>query len=264
MYGRNESYKYLGKELSLSGECKSQVTNTITLIYQNQLVTFGFKVSALNNLALAKVIRHLCNTRIDEVSLQKFDDVVTSTVRKMYGLYSTTTQVVIYLPRKLRGIGIKRISNVYRTTRLAFLIKMLNHPVQSFSYVARESLKLDMKKRNVDMSTDEDNNFLGYELKCDGDFLKSKSSFGSYSAWPEMLRYARKIGIRVCFLDDNAMVLVNGRWLDDKCDLQKALFNITVERELEKAKSLSIQGSFLGMEDIQLKSSHSFLYTTGV
>ena len=31
VYGRNEAYKYLGKELSLSGECKSQVTDTITL-----------------------------------------------------------------------------------------------------------------------------------------------------------------------------------------------------------------------------------------
>ena len=40
---------------------------------------------------------------------------------------------------------------------------------------------------------------------------------------------------------------------------QKALFNITVERELERAKSLSIQGLFLGMEDTQLKSSHSCL-----
>ena len=29
------------------------------------------------------------------------------------------------------------------------------------------------------------------------------------------------------------MVLVTGRWLDDKCDLQKVLFNITVERELK-------------------------------
>ena len=121
---------------------------------------------------------------------------------------------------------------------------MLNHPVRSFSYVARESLKLDMKKKNVDMSTEEDNNFMGYELKCDGDFLKSKSSFGSYSDWLEMLRYVRKIDVRDCFLDDNAMMLVNGKWLDDKCDLQKALFNITVERELEKAKSLSIQGEF--------------------
>ena len=37
-------------------------------------------------------------------------------------------------------------------------------------------------------------------------------------------------------------MLVNG--MDDKCDLQKALFNIAVERELEKAKSLSIQSEF--------------------
>ena len=95
-----------------------------------------------------------------------------------------------------------------------------------FLYVARESLKLDMKIRNVDISTDEDNNSLGYELKCDGVFLKSKSSFGSYLEWPEMLKYARKIGRLKSLLsiNDKATVLVHGRWLDDKCDRQKALF----------------------------------------
>ena len=212
-------------------------------MFKDLVLKIKISSSALNNVALAKVVHHFCNTRI--VSLQKFDEILTSVpfakcmvcTLQQHKLSSTCHW-------SLELIGIKRISDVYRTTRLAFLIEMLNHPVRSFSYVARESLKLDMKKKNVDMSTEEDNNFMGYELKCDGDFLKSKSSFGSYSDWLEMLRYVRKIDVRDCFLDDNAMMLVNGKWLDDKCDLQKALFNITVERELEKAKSLSIQGEF--------------------
>ena len=105
VYGRNEAYKYLGKELSLSGECKSQVMESQTITLFKDLVLkikisslpLALKSSALNNLVLAKVLHHFCNTRIDEVSLQKFDEIVTS-----------TTQAVIY-PRELGGIGIKRI-----------------------------------------------------------------------------------------------------------------------------------------------------------
>ena len=71
---------------------------------------------------------------------------LTKTVRDLYGLYSSTTRLVIYLPRDLGGIGIKRISDVYTTTRLAFLINMLNHDVAQFQNIARVSFKLDMKK----------------------------------------------------------------------------------------------------------------------
>ena len=41
---------------------------------------------------------------------------------------------------------------------------MLNHDNESFSFIARGSLKLDMKKRNVTFVGFERINFLGYEL----------------------------------------------------------------------------------------------------
>ena len=165
---------------------------------------------------------------------------------------------MIYLPRDHDGIGIKRVSDVYRTMRLAFLVKMLNHPVEQFRNAARESLILDMKKRKVAKTTN-NFNFLGYDLKENG-YLNSKTSFGCQSDWPDMLRYARKLNVDVLFKEDRAVIKIADSYYDDNCALQKVIFDSTVERDLERAKTLSIQGPFLGLKDIQLKASHSILY----
>ena len=42
--------------------------------------------------------------------------------------------------------------------------------------------------------------------------------------------------------------------------MQSSLFRLTVDRDLEKAKQSSIQGPYLCLSGIQLKSSHSVLY----
>ena len=69
-----------------------------------------------------------------------------SVVRELFGFYKSTTQSVIFLPREKGGLGIKNVAMVYYTTRISYLIKMLNHEVDKFKNVARESFKLDMKK----------------------------------------------------------------------------------------------------------------------
>ena len=71
-------------------------------------------------MALAKILHHFYNTRLSEEQLEDIDKTVTKTVREMYPLYTTTTNLVIYLPREYGGIGVKRVPDVYRTTRLAF------------------------------------------------------------------------------------------------------------------------------------------------
>ena len=75
------------------------------------------------------------------------------------------------------------MSDVYRTTRLAFLVKMLNHDVPQFRNMARESLRLDMVKRGVPLSENSDN-FLGYDLNSNG-FLNTTTRFGCQSDWPD-------------------------------------------------------------------------------
>ena len=79
-------------------------------------------------------------------------------------LYKSTTQLAIFFPRDHLGLGVKKLSFVYYTTSIAFLVKILNHVVKKFSLIARESLKLYMKKKNVTFVGFQRRNFLGYEL----------------------------------------------------------------------------------------------------
>ena len=203
-------------------------------------------------------MHHFNNTRFTEEQLEELDKALTQTVRNLYDLYSSTTQLIIYLPREDGGIGIKRVSAVYRTTRIAFLLKMLNHEEDHFRNSARQSLSLDMLRRGVAESSDE-KNFLGYEVTVDG-YLNNKTNFGCQSDWPELLRYARKLDISIVFRDGKAGVIIDGKFHDDTSSLQKILFHYTVKRDLIKAKELSIQGCFFGMDGIHLKSSHSIFY----
>ena len=134
VYPRDKSYKYLGKSLSLSGEDAVQVYEVIES-YKDLLekitsckLPLALKASALNNLALAKILHHFYNTRFTEEQLELMEKSLVKAVRNMYDLYETTTQLIIFLPREHGGIGVKCVSDVYRSTRVAFLIKMLNHP----------------------------------------------------------------------------------------------------------------------------------------
>ena len=109
----------------------------------------ALKACAFNNLALAKTLHHFYKSRLTEEQLEKLHKLFTSAVRDLYGLYKSTTSFVSYLPREHDGIGVKLISDVYRSTRLAFLIKMLNRDVIQFKQVVRYSLKSYTEKRGV-------------------------------------------------------------------------------------------------------------------
>ena len=115
----------------------------------------------------------------------------------------------------------KRVSDVYQTTRLAFLVKMLNHVVPQFRNMARESLRLDMAKRGEPLSETSDN-FLGYELNYNG-FLNTRTRFGCQSDWPDMLRYAPKLGVKVFLRNGKAVITHNDLILDETPTLQKRL-----------------------------------------
>ena len=75
-----------------------------------------------------------------------------------------------------------------------------------------------------------------------------------------MLRYARKLDVIVAYFNEKANVRIGDKPFDDSCSLQKVLFRLTVDRDLGKAKQLSIQGPYLCLSGIYLKSSHLVLY----
>ena len=63
---------------------------------------------------------------------------------------------------------------------------MLNHENENIRFVARNSLHLDVKKRGVNRTTD-DENFLGFACE-NTEKLKtnSKGGFGVQSDWPQL------------------------------------------------------------------------------
>ena len=54
-----------------------------------------------------------------------------------------------YQPKVKGGFGVRLPSIVYCTSRIAHLICMLNHEEENIRSVARNSLQLDMHKRNI-------------------------------------------------------------------------------------------------------------------
>ena len=94
----------------------------------------------------AKVLYFFCNTRFQDKLLVKIDTFLTNKVREIISLYKSTTRDVIYLSRLHEGIGVKQFCTAYCCTPVSFTTKMLNHKEEIFKNIARESLKLDMKK----------------------------------------------------------------------------------------------------------------------
>ena len=222
------------------------------------VLPISLKCSSFNNFALAKILHHFYNTRLSEIRNDLMGKHLVTAVRDLLKLYISPTQLAIFLPRDHGGLGVKKLSFVYYT-RIAFLLKMLNHDVEKFSFIAIESLKLDMKKRNVTFFGPQGRNFLGYELD-ENDTLKCKTSFGCQSDWVDLLRYTRKIAVNLECRNDKVIVLKNGTEVKPLPALQKALYNHCINDLLTKANDLSIQGSFFTLQNIHRKCSNSFLF----
>ena len=170
--------------------------------------------------------------------------------------------IIIYLPREIGGLGIKKISDTYYVTRISFLLKMLNHEVVDFKMVARESLKLDMAKRGVHRS-DEPTNFLGYEVNEDG-YLNVKTKFGGLSDWLELQRYSRKVGVNIQFgQDEVAYILLNNEYSNDK-KASQIMYDHLLHKRVQKSRTLNLQGKYLNMAGINNKLSNTILYNWNV
>ena len=261
---RKENYVYLGKSLQVDGENQTQIMEMIETYKELVLkvstceLPLSLKVCALNNMALAKVQHHFYNTRIEENVLESTDTFLTKIVRDLFKLYDSTTRKVIYLPRLKGGIGVKLFSVVYRCSRVAFVVKILNHRVEAFRRIARNSLDLDMKKRGV-KKTNSNINFLGYEINDKG-FIKTNTRYGGITNWVTLSRHCRKLKIEIKWKDELAVVYVNQVKYFDENNLQKKLYDHVIDEMCVYADTLRLQGSYLNMRDIENKISNCIYY----
>ena len=148
-------------------------------------------------MALAKISHHFDNTRLNEKQLDDLNGKIISTVKTLFQLYPNSSDKVFFVDRLNVGLGIKRPSHVYRAAHISNLMIMLNHEEENIRFIARESLKLDMKSRGV-IVTDAERNFLGYSIDESHRLAKTKTYRGS-SDWPDLLFHVRKLQGSVIF-----------------------------------------------------------------
>ena len=211
----------------------------------------------MNNLALAKHLHFFCNARFQDKLLVEIDAFLTNKVRELFSLYKSTTRDVIYLSRLHGGTDVKQFSSVYYCTRVAFIMKMLNHNEEIFKNIARESLKLGMKKRGIKTSNAV-SNFLGYEVNNDH-YLVSKTNFGCKTEWMELNRYCKKLNVKLQWVNNLATIIFN----DKPChsnNLNKALFEYSKSQLKAHARSLSLQGAFLQIQNVDEQISTTIHY----
>ena len=152
---RHEPFTYLGKPLTVAGEDENQVPNMLrdySEILENTTacsLPLALKIAALGTMGLSKIEHHFSNTFITEEQLQDFDKVLISCLRKIFNLNNNTTTRTMLIKKKHGGLGIRKPPTIYRATRINLLIKMLNHPDNSFKFIARHSLALDFMKRAI-------------------------------------------------------------------------------------------------------------------
>ena len=127
------------------------------------------------------------NARILEKNIQfEFDKVLIKRLQCIFGIGDTVAIRACYQPKVKGSFGIRLPSIVYHASRIAHLISMLNHEEENIRFVARNSLELDMHKRNISR-VHQGQNCLGFGIKNYGRFsTKVKGGFGVASVWPHL------------------------------------------------------------------------------
>ena len=201
-------------------------------------------------MALAKVLHLFCNTYFQDKLLVEIDTFLTNKVREWFSLYNSTARDVIYLSRLHGGIGVKQFFTVCYYSRVAFITKMLSHNEETFMNITRDSLKLNMKKRNIRISNAV-NNFLGYEVNNDH-YLVSKTNFGCKTESIELNRYCKKLNVKLQWVNNLATIIFN----DKPCHSN----NFSKTQLKAHAGSLGLQGAFLQIQNVHEKISNIIHY----
>ena len=92
-----------------------------------QLISFSvapvsIKIEALEVIALSKIVHHFANTRFNEDQLNEVDTLLTKTICSILCLNHSTTVCTCFQPKWKGGLGIRKPSIVYRSTRITHLL----------------------------------------------------------------------------------------------------------------------------------------------
>ena len=113
------------------------------------VIPIPVKLEAVEIITLAKIANHFANNRTSEEKILEFDKILIKCLQRIFGIGGTITIRACYQPKVKGGFAVRLPSIVYRASRIAHLISMLNHEEESIRFVTRNSLELDIHERSI-------------------------------------------------------------------------------------------------------------------
>ena len=160
----------------------------------------SIKIEALEVIhCFIKNCTSFCKHSFNEDQLNELDTLLTKTISSILCLNHSSTVCTCFQPKWKGGLGIRKPSIVYRSTRITHLLAMLNHQEVNIRFVARNNLRLNMEKRGVRRSSEE-RNFLGFKCNNKGIIETNiKGGLGVASDWPQLNKLAGKLRVSLTF-----------------------------------------------------------------
>ncbi len=147
----HETYTYVKHKLNIAGEWKEQVKNLTTeffhwldLIDASPLPLL-MKLKAIGQAALSSIHHLFSNVHLMCKTLSELNNKVVCLVRKWFGLNTHSTRDIIVQSKQDSGFGVPTVEWIYNTTKLSYLINVLNSDDETVRELARSSLFVEMK-----------------------------------------------------------------------------------------------------------------------
>ena len=138
---------------------------------------------------------------------------------------------------------------------------MLNHQDINIRFIARHSLKIEMKKLGV-MHGNENTGFLGFAVKKNGPLgTHVRGGFGVISDWPQLQRLIYSLDLSLSWETDSDDFMQNGRVLihhktDDVIEIslgskpRKGIQEIMLQKDLKEFKQLKMQDTLADLKGV--------------
>ena len=256
---RDEPYVYLGKPMTVAGETQDEVNQMLDdhreLLVKIELsvAPIVIKLEALEVIALAKISITFRTAISQKPSCRSS----TSCIRKIFNLNHSTATRSFFQPKMRGGLGIRKLSIIYKATRIAHLSNMLNDQDINIKFIAYHSLKIDMRKRGVKHGN-ENNGFLGFAVK-ENRYLDMhlRGGFPVISDWPQLQCLTHSLDLSLSWEIDSDDFMQNGKVLihhktDDGIEIslgskpRKQIQEIMLQKDLKEFKELKMQGTLEG------------------
>ena len=229
------------------------------------------KVGAINMMVMSKFNFFLCNLTIPIASLKSLEDNIVKYIRNWFGLNKSSNRDIMFIPKKLGGLGIMDPTSIYIAKKISFLLSVLNSDDPQTKYSARSSLNLHMHKRKASKVGDDDDGptFAGYLVDEHGRVIKGSKVNWLKSIWIELNELCMGERLSLEMSNDNYTIVAS---IDNEVSLvlrnHSAVFDhiksIHIKALILRFKTKMSQGRVLNTPCIDYQMSNCSLSNSAI